>query len=188
MVLGVFSACHHTHVVHQEEVERPPTRDTTRVVREAADPVIAALFKDTARSNAFATEGRTYNVRNAAERRELQAVLSRERALWQAAKLVSYRFLMRADCFCPGLRGWQLLEVRPNQPPRVWDRTGRRVTSEWSTFSIDMLFDGLTRPNEQLSQVQIAFDERLHYPRYLRTSMIYPDGWSITLIRALRPI
>ena len=187
MVAGALLGCHR-HAVQEERVDRPPPRDTARVVREVADPAIAALFKDTAPSNAFATEGRTYNVRNAAERRALQAVLSRERALWQAAKPVSYRFLMRADCFCPGPRGWQLLEVRPNQPPRVWDRTGRRVTPDWSTFNIDVLFDGLIQPNDQLSQVQIAFDQRLHYPRYLRTSMIYPDGWSITQIRALRPL
>ena len=190
MVLVALLACHR-HAVQEEEVNRPPTRDTTRVVRqvEVVDPGIAALFKDTAPSNAFAVEGRTYNVQNAAERQALQTAVKRQRALWQAARPSSYRFLLRADCFCPGPHGWLLLEVRPGQPLRAWDRTGKRVSpNDWAVFTIEQLYDGLSQTNNQMSQVQIAFDERMHYPRYLRTSMIYPDGWSITQIRALRPL
>jgi hypothetical protein len=198
MVLGASLGCHR-HAVQEEDinrppvdnttrVDRPPVRDTTRVVR-VVDPAIAALFKDTAPSNAFATEGRTYNVQKAADRQALQTAVRRQRALWQAAKPSSYQFLMRADCFCPGPHGWLLLEVRPGQPLRAWDRSGKRVSpNDWAVFTIDQLYDGLSQTNNQMSQVQIAFEERLHYPRYLRTSMIYPDGWSITQIRALRPI
>ena len=199
MIVGAFVGCHR-HAVREEEVnrppadnstrvDRPPVKDTTRVVREVVDPAIAALFKDTAPSNAFAVEGRTYNVQNAAERQALQTALKRQRALWQAAKPGSYRFLLRADCFCPGPHGWMLVEVGPGQPLKAWDRTGRRVSANnWGAFTIDQLYDGLSQTNNQMSQVQIAFDEHWHFPRYLRTSMIYPDGWSITQIRALRPL
>ena len=82
-----------------------------------------------------------------------------------------------------------LIEVRPDQPLRAWDRTGRQVrTTDWYTFTIDNLYDNLERVNDQQSQVQIAFDERWHYPRYLRTSMIYPDAWGIILIRGFHAL
>jgi hypothetical protein len=199
MLLSASLGCHR-HAAQKEEVnrppvdnttrvDRPPVRDTTRVVRDVVDPAIAALFKDTAPSNAFATEGRTYNVQKTADQQALQTALKRQRALWQAAKPTSYRFLLRADCFCPGPHGWLLLEVRSGQPLKAWDRTGKRVSpTDWAAFTIDQLYDGLGQTNNQMSQVQIAFDESWHYPRYLRTSMIYPDGWSITQIRALRPL
>ena len=191
MAAGALLGCHRHATQEETVVDHPPVRDTTRVVREVqlVDPTIAALFKDTAPSNAFAVEGRTYNVQNTAERQALQTAVKRQRALWQAAKPGSYQFLMRADCFCPGPHGWLLLEVRPGQPLKAWDRTGKRVSpNDWAVFTIDQLYDGVSQPNNQLSRVQIAFDERWHYPRYLRTSMLMPDGWSITLIRALRPI
>ena len=199
MLFSASLGCHR-HTVREEgvdrpqvdnttRVERPPVRDTARVVRDVVDPAIAALFKDTAPSSPFGTEGRTYNVQRPAERQALQTALKRQRALWQAAKPASYRFLLLAECFCPGPHGWLLLEVRPGQPLKAWDRTGKRVSStNWPAFTVDQLYDGMAQTNNQLSQVQIAFDERWHYPRYLRTSMIYPDGWSITQIRALRPL
>ena len=181
-------ACHR-HAV-REDVDQPPTtNDNRRVEHEPGDPAIAALFKDTTASNAFVTEGRDYHVQNASERQALLAALKRERALWQARKPRDYRFLARTECFCPGPRGWLLIEVRANQAVRAWDRTGRPVNpNDWYAFTIDKLYDNLEGVNNQQSQVQIAFDEQLHYPRYLRTSMIYPDGWGITQIRALRPL
>ena len=181
-------SCHRQRV--QEDVDQPPPKIENRRVDQApGDPTIAALFKDTTASNAFVGEGRDYKVQDPAERQALQATLKRERALWQARRPREYRFLSRSDCFCPGPQGWLLVEVRANQSLRAWDRMGRQVDPrQWYTFTIDNLYDNLERINDQQAQVQIAFDERLHYPRYLRTSMIYPDGWGITQIRALRPL
>ena len=45
-----------------------------------------------------------------------------------------------------------------------------------------------SRVRDPLSQVQVAFDEQWHYPRFLRTSMLYPDGWSMVVIRGLHPL
>jgi Family of unknown function (DUF6174) len=183
----ILLACHRRTV--RQDSDQPPANDNRRVDDRPGDPVIAALFKDTTPSNAFVTEGRDYRVQNAADRQALQAVLKTERALWEARKPREYRFLSRTECFCPGPRGWLLVEVRANQPLRAWDRAGRRVNAgDWFAFTIDNLYDNLDRVNNQQSQVQIAFDGHFHYPRYVRTSMIYPDGWGITQIRALRPL
>src|SRR5689334_15737105 len=178
-------ACHRHGV--REEVA-PPYDSQHRGDDTPADPAIAALFRDTSSSN-LVGEGRDYHVQNATERQALQATLKRERALWQAAKPPSYRFLSRTDCFCPGPRGWLLIEVRPGQPLRAWDNRGRPVNPDnWYVFTIDLLYDNLERVNDQQSQVQIAFDQRWHYPRYLRTSMIFPDGWGITQVRGFHPL
>lgn len=189
IALAVAVVACHRHRGSDDVVRQPRVNDDRRIVSEPADPTIAALFRDTTPSNAFVAEGRDYNVRNPTERQALQATLKKERALWQGRKPGGYRFLLRADCFCPGPHGWVLVEVRSNQPLRAWDRTGRRVNpSEWYTFTIDNLYDNLERVNDQQSHVQIAFDDQWHYPRYLRTSMIYPDGWGITQIRGLKPL
>ena len=187
--LGVaLSACHR-HAVHDDVDQSPPVSENRRVEQGPADPAIAALFRDTTASNAFVTEGRDYRVQNPSERQALLATLKRERALWQARKPSAYRFLARTECFCPGPHGWVLVEVRANQPIRVWDRTGRRVNpGDWYTFTIDKLYDNLERVDNQQAQIQVAFDEQLHYPKYIRSSMIYPDGWGITQVRALRPL
>ena len=199
LLLGVvLIACHRHAVQNDNPVERETVnrdtvdRDTVdRVTTDRAivDPKIASLFKDTTASNALVGEGRTYNVQQPPQRQALHDVLNRERRLWQATKPANYRLLFKAECFCPGPQGWLLMEIRAGLPTRAWDNTGRLATrNDWTQFSIDQFFDGFDRPNDQLSQVQIAFDERLHYPRFLRTSMIFPDGWSILQIRALKPL
>lgn len=182
-------ACHR-HTRGDESVHTPPAVDNSRrEIPADGDPAIAAMFKDTTPANAFNAEGRDYNVQNAAERRELETLIKRERMLWRDRKPRDYRFLLRADCFCPGPHGWLLVEVRADRPLRAWDTRGREVNaSQWYTFNIDNLYDTLERINNQQSQVQIAFDERWHYPRYLRTSMIFPDGWSITQVRGFHPL
>jgi Family of unknown function (DUF6174) len=195
VLLGaLLIACHRHAVRNDNGVERQPINDE-RVDREKSvergigDPKIAAMFKDTAPSTAFSAEGRTYDVQRPAERQALRDALMRERRLWQGSKPANYRFLFRSDCFCPGPQGWLVLDVRAGRPGQAWDRTGRPVArNDWTTFNIDQLFASFDRGNDQLSQVQIAFDERWHYPRFLRTSMIYPDGWSIIQIRALQPL
>ena len=194
LLLGVVVIACHRHALQNDNTAERETVNRETVNRETADrrivdAKIAAMFKDTTPSNARVAEGRTYNVQRPAERQALGDALSRERQLWQAAKPANYRLLFKAECFCPGPQGWLLMEIRAGRPSRAWDNTGRpAVRNDWSTFSIDQLFDGFDRRNDQLSQVQIAFDERLHYPRFLRTSMIFPDGWSILQIRALRAL
>lgn len=185
--IAIF-ACHR-RAPNDDVVQPPPVNETRHVDNAPVDPAIAALFKDTAASNAFVTEGRDYRVQSATERQALMAAVKKERGLWQAARPAGYRFLMRTDCFCPGPRGWLLVEVRANQPLSAWDRTGRRLNArEWYTFTIDELYDNLERVDSQQSQVQIAFDPHWHFPRYLRSSMIYPDGWGITQIRGFKPL
>jgi len=127
-------------------------------------------------------------VQNPAERQALETTLARERALWNAAKPRDYRFLTRSECFCPGPTRWLLLEVRHDQPVRVWDANGRPVETTAYRLNIDALFDNLARFPAALTQVQIAFDDQWHYPRFLRTSMAYPDGWSIVVVRGLHPL
>lgn len=180
-------ACHH-HAPADEVVQPPPTNNTRRVDNAPVDPAIAALFRDTLPTTPFSAEGRTFDVRNAAERQALQRAVARERALWNASKPRDYRFLTRSECFCPGPMRWLLLEVRHDQPVRIWDAAGRRVETTANDLNIDALFDNIARARDPLAQVQVAFDEHWHYPRYLRTSMIYPDGWSIVLIRGLHPL
>ena len=196
--LLVLIACHRHAVQNDNPVEREKvvretvdrkTVDEKPVERGKADPKIVAMFKDTTRSTAFSAEGKTYNVQKPAERQAFRNALNRERRLWQTAKPANYRVLFRSDCFCPGPQGWMVLDVRPGRPSRAWDKTGRlSARNDWTQFNIDQLFDSFNRDNDQLSQVQIAFDERWHYPRFLRTSMIYPDGWSIIQIRALQAL
>jgi len=152
------------------------------------DSSIAALFRDTIPSTRYPEQGRTYNVQNPAERQALETTLARERALWNAAKPRDYRFLTRSECFCPGPTRWLLLEVRHDQPVRVWDANGRPVETTAYRLNIDALFDNLARFPAALTQVQIAFDDQWHYPRFLRTSMAYPDGWSIVVVRGLHPL
>lgn len=122
------------------------------------------------------------------ERQALLTTLARERALWNAAKPRDYRFLTRSECFCPGPMRWLLVEVRQDQPVRVWDASGRRVETTAGALSIDALFENLASVREPLTQVQVAFDEQWHYPRFLRTSMAYPDSWSFVVVRGLHAL
>ena len=81
-----------------------------------------------------------------------------------------------------------MLEVRHDQAVRVWDASGRRVETTAGSLNIDALFDNFARVRDPLTQVQVAFDEQWHYPRFLRSSMAFPDSWSIVHIRGLHPL
>ncbi|MFN2637586.1 MAG: histidine phosphatase family protein [Gemmatimonadaceae bacterium] len=168
--------------VDQNVVVGPVVRDTAGT--------IAALFKDTTATNVFATEGHTFRLQTAEQRRSLHATLRAERKLWEAARPRNYEFLLRVGCFCPGTRGWQLIEVRADAPLLARDRTGEAVAvTDWNTFSIDRLYDNLERSADNDSEVQIAFDPRWHFPSYVRTNTPPgPDSWSVIEARALRPI
>jgi hypothetical protein len=153
-----------------------------------ADTSVAAIFKDTGSTRLFPAEGQRFKL--PAQRQSLRALLKKERELWQAGRPRGYRFLLQVGCFCPGTRGWQLMEVRSGQPLRAWDRAGQAAPlTDWNTFSIDGLFDDLERSTDRNAQVQIAFDPRWHFPRYVHTAMVPgPDAWSITEVRGFRPV
>jgi len=193
IVLGIIPiACHRHAPAERQKVVNREVKDTTRVVttRDTVirDASIAVFFRDTAPA-VFNSPGRTYNLQTLAERERLFAAIRKERELWRSAKPRDYRYLLRVGCFCPGTRGWLLMEVRAGQPLRAWDRTGRPASlTDWNTLSIEVLYDNLERWFDRNSEVQIAFDPRWHFPSYIRTSMRLPDSWSVTEARALRPI
>lgn len=167
----------------------PPRKDTSTLGPPLSAATVAAYFRDTTVGNVFSTEGQTFKPRVAAQRQSLYALIRKERELWRAAKPGEYRFLLRVDCFCPGVRGWLLIEVRKNRPLRAWDKTGKSVTiTDWNTISIDDLYENLERYADQSAEVQITFDPRWHFPGFVRTSAGMPDTWSITQLRALRPL
>jgi len=192
LVLGVFSvACHKNPPVQRNADVRRETRDTVRVVVPVTvtvtDPSVIPLFKDTAIASVFSAEGQTFKL--PAQRQALRALLKKERELWQAKKPRDYRFLLRVGCFCPGTRGWLLMEVRDSKLVRAWDRTGKSVAlTDWSTVSIDGLYDNLERSADINGQAQIAFDPRWHFPRFVYTNVAPgPDAWSTTEARGFRP-
>ena len=150
-----------------------------------------AFFKDTGSAgNGLGTVSgvRSFDLRTPGQRDSLRATLRRERALWSAGGARDYRFLLRVGCFCPGTRGWLLMEIRSGQLLRAWDKTGKAVPiSDWNTFSIDGLFDNLERSLDRSSLVAIAFDSRRHFPTYVRTvALPGPDSWGIIEARGLQ--
>jgi hypothetical protein len=197
LVLGVSAAaCHkNAHVQSRPDV-RSVVKDTARVVKDTArvvaritDTSVIALFRDTGVVNVFSAEGQTFKLQTPAQRRALHAILRREREQWQARKPRGYKFLLRVGCFCPGTRGWLLIEVREGQPLRAWDRTGKSAAlTDWNTLSIDGLYDNLERWVDINGSVKIAFDPRWHFPRYVYTlALPGPDMWSTIEARGFRP-
>jgi Family of unknown function (DUF6174) len=191
LVLGVFPvACHKNTRVQSNADVAPVIKDTAGVVAPITDTSVIALFKDTAVASVFSAEGQTFKLQTPGQRQSLRATLRKERELWQARKPRDYRFLLRVGCFCPGTRGWLLIEVRSSQPLRAWDRAGRSAAlTDWNTFSIDGLYDNLERAADNVGEVQIAFDPRWHFPKYVYTVVLPgPDAWSTIEVRGLRPI
>jgi len=166
------------------------TRDTTKVVTVFTRDTtkVLEIFKDTAPARIFGAEGREFQLQTAAQRQAYRALVRRERQLWEANKPREYQFLLRVDCFCPGVRGWQLIDVRSGQPLRAFDRNGKPAPiTDWNTLSIDALFDNLERTADQNAVTRISFDPRWHFPAYVRTSYLPgPDAWSIYELRAFR--
>ena len=191
LVLGVFPvACHKNARVQSNADVGRVIKDTARVVAPTTDTSVVALFKDTAVVNVFSAEGQTFKLQTPGQRQSLHATLRKERELWQARKPRDYKFLLRVGCFCPGSRGWLLIEVRSGQLLRAWDRAGNSAAlTDWNMFSIDGLYDNLERAVDTDGEVQIAFDPRWHFPTYVRTvALPGPDAWSIIEVRGLRPI
>jgi len=188
--LGALPAgCHKPARVQRNGDVAPVIKDSARVIAPLTDPSVIALFRDTA-GRMFPAEGQIFKLQTPAQHQILRATIRKEREMWQAGKPRDYRYLLRVECFCPGTRGWLLMEVRSGQPLRAWDRKGKSVgLTDWNTVSIDGLYDNLERTAGINGEVQIAFDPRWHFPRYVRAvSLPGPDAWSITEARALRPI
>ena len=168
----------------------PPRREAgiVPVVKDTAG--LAARFRDTAVVNISFADARAFPLRTPGQRDSLRSTLRKERELWRAARPSDYQFLLRVDCFCPGRRGWLLIDVRRDQPLRAWDRAGKPAAlGDWNTFSIDGLFDMLEREVNMDGVVQVAFDPRWHFPAAVRTvSLPGPDRWTIIDVRGLRPL
>jgi len=199
LVLGLVPlACHRAPPVNRDAGVRAVVKDTavvknTAVVKDAVvakdSAGVAAFFKDTGRVVSF-PDARAFNLRTPGQRDSLRAVLKRERALWRARQPRDYRFLLRVACFCPGQRGWLLMEIRNGKLLRAWDNSSRAVAlSDWNTHSIDGLFDNLERSVDRYGSVHITFDPRWHFPAYLSTvTLPGPDSWGIIEARGFRPM
>jgi hypothetical protein len=188
LVLGVFPVACHKNVRVHTNVGDPVIKDTVRVVAPVTDTSVIALFRDTAVTSVFAAEGQIFKLPG--QRQALRATLRKERELWQARKPRDYKFLLRVGCFCPGTRGWLLMEVRNGQLLRAWDRAGKSAAlTDWNTFSIDGLYDNLERSADINGEFRIAFDPRWHFPKYVSTVVAPgPDAWSVVEVRGFRPI
>lgn len=151
---------------------------------------VVAHFGDTTIVGIPFAGAREFPLRRPGQRDSLRATLRKERALWRAYKPRDYQFLLRVDCFCPGRRGWLLMDVRSGQPLRAWDRAGKPAAlSDWNTFSIDGLFDMLERAVNMDGVVQVSFDPRWHFPADVRTVRLPgPDAWTIIDARGFRPM
>ena len=181
--------CHKTARVQREPEVGPAIKDTAVLNTPIRDPSVVPLFKDTAVAPVLSTEGQTFQLATPGQRQSLRATLKKERESWNARKPRDYSVLLRVACFCPGNRGWLLIEVRNGQALRAWDRTGKSAPlTDWNTFSIDGLYDNLERSAEINGQVRIAFDPSWHFPTYVHTvTLPGPDAWSTIEVRALRP-
>ena len=181
LVLAFFPvACHRTAPV-QRKTGGPVVKDTTGVV---------PLFKETALTSVSPAGARTFKLRDPRQRDSLRALLRRERDLWRANNLRDYQFLLRVGCFCPGIRGWLLMEVRSSRLLRARDSAGKSAAlNDWNTLSIDGLFDHLERTVDIDGVVEVAFDPRWHFPAYVSTVRLPgPDTWGIIEARGLRPL
>ena len=184
----VVLACHHNAPSTNNGGVSTTKKDTTDVVA-VVDRSVVAFFKDTAPARIFHPEAKEFNLQIPAQRQALRATIRKERELWRARRPREYQFLLRVDCFCPGTRGWMLMQVRNGQL-RAWDRTGKSgALTDWNTLSMDGIYDNLERTAEANADVLIAFDPSWHFPAYVRaTFRPGPDAWSIIEVRGFRPI
>lgn len=191
LVSAVFTgACRRSAPAHRNEDASPVARDSvvSRVARDST--VVIAPFEEPARTGVAPSNALSFDLRIPAQRDSMRATLTRERRLWRANDLRDYQFLMKVQCFCPGARGWLLIEVRSSKLVKAWDSAGKPVAlTDWNTLSIDDLFAHIERTSELDASVQITFDPRWHFPAYIGTVVRPgPDRWSIIEARDLRPI
>lgn len=181
LVLALFPvACRRTAPVQRNVDVGPVDKDTAKIVTRREESALTSVP---------IAGARTFRLRDPGQRDSLHAMLRKERELWRANNLRDYQFLLRVECFCPGKRGWLLMDVRNRRLLKASDSTGKSATlNDWNTLSIDGLFDNLERKVD-IDVVQVAFDQRWHFPAYVSTvALPGPDRWSIIEARALRRI
>lgn len=124
------------------------------------------------------------------QRDSLRALLRRERELWRASAPQNYRFELNVSCFCPGVKGWLVMEVRSGQPLRAFDQAGKAVPiTDWNTLSVDGLFDHLEAWTGRNGSVRVDFDPQWHFPAHINTAARPgPDMWGTYEARGFRPI
>lgn len=159
----------------------PMSKDTTPVV---------APFEEPSNTGVPVGRGRTFKLRDPGQRDSLRAMLKKERDLWRANNLRDYQFLLRVGCFCPGTRGWLLMDVRGGKIRQARDSAGKSVAlTDWNTLSVDGLFDDLEQKVDIDGVVQVAFDPRWHFPVYVSTVRLPgPDTWGIIEAQGFRKI
>ena len=180
-IIASLLACHRPP--RASEKNPPPDRAVDR------NPT-SAEFRDTTVGIVHYATARSFDLQQAGMRDTLRRIVDAQRRLWQAGAPTAYRFLLRVQCFCPGQRGWVLIEAREGKPFRAWYNTGQPASlTDWSVLSVDALYDNLQRSVERDARVQVAFDPRWHFPAYTSTtaSTRLPDTWSIVEARAFRP-
>jgi len=152
---------------------------------------LSGFYEDTAGATLAEPAGsQTFNLQTPGQRDSLHAQIKRQREMWRAGGAPDYHFLLRTSCFCPGQRGWVLVEVRAGQVVRVWDRGGKPAPlNERDNYSIDGLFDLLEQQADRNDVVAVGFEDRWHYPAYIRTDarLGLPDDWGIVEARGFRP-
>jgi hypothetical protein len=152
---------------------------------------LSEFFRDTLGANSPAPpEGtQTFNLQEPGQRDSLHGEVTRQREIWRAREARDYDFLLRSSCFCPGRQGWLLLEVRGSQVVRIRDTKGRPAPlAEYRHYSVDGLFDILDQQADRDDLVAVAFDDRWHYPVYVRTDvrLALPDDWGVLQLRGFR--
>ena len=166
-----------------------PVERDAEVARVGKDtPTVVAVLDESARTRVSFPNARTFRLREPGQRDSLRATLRRERQLWRAGSVRDYEFLLRVDCFCPGKRGWLLMEVRSAQLVRASDNSGKSVPlNDWNTLSLEGLFDNLERKVNIDGVVEVAFDPRWHFPAYVNSiALPGPDRWGIIETRGFR--
>lgn len=177
LMLGLLAiACHRRAARDNSEARvEPVVRDT--------------VFRDTLREQS-ASGARGFDLRRPGQRDSLRAAIRKERALWAARGPRDYQFLLRVSCFCPGQKGWLLMEVRDRRLVRASDSNGKPVAlADWNTFSVDGLFDHLEGWVGRNGSVEVMFDPRWHFPSRIRsTAFPGPDTWSNMETSAFQPL
>lgn len=166
-----------------------PVKSDAQVARVAKDTAaVVAVLDEPARTRVSVPNARTFKLREPAQRDSLRAMVRRERQLWRAASVRDYEFLLRVDCFCPGKRGWLLMEVRSSRLVRASDNSGKSVSlNDWNTLSFEGLFDNLERKADIDGVVEVVFDPRWHFPAYVNSiALPGPDRWAIIETRGFR--
>jgi hypothetical protein len=179
----LFAACGHPAPAGDQPRLPPPVRDTSVVAAPVADP----LFADSGVGPVTAGGG-TFDLQIPGRRDSLRTVLANQRAAWETARPRDYRFLLRVQCFCPGQRGWLLMDVQ-GDALQAWDRSGRPVPlTDWNTLTVNGLFYMLDQAARRDALVEVGFDRRWHFPATVRTrARRVPDTWSIVEARGFRP-